>query len=772
MKKRRFSWLAFLLAVTLLLPTLSVGVGAAEIVDTAQGVGATAYVDAAQSADAIENVDAEQDTAIEEDAAAPISLVSVPLFAEPQSLNLPRNISSFWFRIPSGTTLGDQCGLTLILSATETLLEDYSTITLQLNNVYLSTASIIDILENRAGSWTVPIPAARLKTDGSLNELRIVTAQRSILGDCADIDNPANWVRLEKSSRLNLDVLQLGEPLLGDTLPYMFDQVGQHNQTRAEFILPQRSDESVRSAMLNVASAIGAVFPAKDTVNFNVSQDVSAGVESNRIYIGLGSQLPAEMALAPTVAEENGYLSIVRNSDYNDLFLYGAQPAGLAKASAFFTHPEYLAQLSGKSAAISTNLLGLNKPANKHEDGYYTLADFGYGTASLAGAFHQSITYTIKQPHSIRSGPDSYVEIHFRHSTALVADTSTLTVYINDVAINSIQLSSSNAREGSVRAKIPANALDRSAINIRVECYNYLGKLDCSKDYYDTAWTVIDAASVIYFEPGISSIAPTVQQFPFFDAGLGETAPQALLLLPQSAPQALVEAATSLVCRAGQNSGTTHRWDYAGSLTDKNKEALDLLIMGSNSGVVIPSEIAQQLHILPKDGGFALSGTAPVSAEALQDKIVVQVVRSPWNFYRKAYVVTFPDGMEAHLKQFVSERSNLNRLDGAIALIDAAGTVTVIEDDTVQMSDKVPFSIDRAIGRLVRLTGIPRIGLLIIALLVLMVVILIIRASRNRRRFEDAKKKMEIINADAGKTPEDVADEADLDDFVQDEDIR
>ena len=780
MKKRRFFWTAFLLTGALLLPVFSMDVMATEVVSEAEEVsaaesaGAEETTETTESADAVEDIGAVEDIdAGKNNAAAPTGrLVSIPLFNEPQSLRLPRNITSFWFRIPSGTVFGDQCSVTLVMSAAETLLEDYSTVTLFLDNVQLATASIVDIIENKGGEWTVSIPVEHLKTDGSLNELRIVTAQRSILGECADIDNPANWVRLEKSSRLNLEVLQMGEPLLGDVLPYMFDGIDQHNQTRAEFILPQGSDNNVRSAMLNVAFAIGAAFPAKDTVQFAVSEDSSAGAESNRIYIGLGSQLPQEMAPAPAVAEENGYLSVARNNDYNDLFLYGVKPTGLAKASAFFTHSEYLTQLSGTSADISTDLQGLDKQVDKHEDGYYTLADFGYSTINLAGAFHQEITYTIEQPQSIRSGSDSYVEIHFRHSTALVADTSLLTVYINDVAINSIQLSDSNSQGGVVRAKIPADALDKSAINIKVDCYNYLGKVDCSKDYYDTAWTVIDEDSVVYFEPGSNSIAPTVRQFPVFDADTGEAAPQAILLMPEAASKTMVEAATVLVCRAGQNSGLAYRWDYTSSLNDKSKEAADLLIMGSNSNVVIPSEVAQLLHILPQNGGFELSGTSHVSAEALQDKIVIQVVRSPWNFYRKVYVVTFPDGMEKSLKQFVSERSNLNELDGAAVLIDAAGTVTAIESDSIKEPDKVPVSMERAVGRLVRITGIPRIGLLIIALLVLVIVVVMIRASRNRRRFEDARKKMDIINADAGKMTEDKPDDPEEDDFDLDKDVR
>ena len=157
------------------------------------------------------------------------------------------------------------------MTAAETLIDDRSTVTLFLGNQQIATVRILDIVKKRGGMWVVPIPAKSLKTDGTLNELRIVTAQRTILGDCADIDNPANWVRLETTSRLNLDVLRMGDPVLGTALPYMFDKVNQGDRLAAEFILPSGENSDVRSAMLTAASAIGAAYPSKSTVGFVVS---------------------------------------------------------------------------------------------------------------------------------------------------------------------------------------------------------------------------------------------------------------------------------------------------------------------------------------------------------------------------------------------------------------------------------------------------------------------------------------------------------------------
>ena len=699
--------------------------------------------------------------------------VSAPLFDEPQSLNLPRNITSFWFRIPNGTSLGDQCSLSLGMTAAETLIDDRSTVTLFLGNQQIATARILDIVKKRGGMWVVPIPAKSLKTDGTLNELRIVTAQRTILGDCADIDNPANWVRLETTSRLNLDVLRMGDPVLGTALPYMFDKVNQGDRLAAEFILPSGENSDVRSTMLTAASAIGAAYPSKSTVGFVVSQGSSAATEQNRIRIGLGSQKPRDMAAIPSLNEENGYLSITRNNQYCDLSLYGANAAGLSKTAAFFTHRDYLAQLSGGTAAISTDLRNVGTGFVKNEDGYYKLSDFGYDTASLAGAFHQEVNYTLKQPQGVQSGPDSYLEIHFRHSKALVGDTSLLTVHVDGTAVDSIQLSDSNAEGGSIKVKIPPAALDKSSFDVKVECYNYLGKVDCSKDYYDVAWTVIDKDSVVYFQPGDAGIPPTIQPLPSFGGPSGESWPTAILCAPSNTSQKMMEAAVGLVCRAGQNSGA-YRWEYANNLDSKLKESSDILILGTNDNLQIPKEISDLLNVVPQKDGFALSKDPVVSAEALQNKIIIQAVRSPWNFYRKVYVVTCPPGMEGVLKEFVSERKALNELSGTISLIDGKKAVTNVTaaDSTVgKAAENLPFSIDRFLGKIVRATGISRGGLLAILILVLAIILLIIKVYRTPRRFEKAKKKMETINKDAGRALEEAPKDIE-DDFGKDDNGR
>lgn len=680
------------------------------------------------------------------------AVTSVSLFSEPQSLKLPRNSRSFWFYMPAETALGENSALSLHLRVTGTLLPEYSSVTLAVNGVEIASSPLADITGD--GVWTVPIPAARFKTDGSLNELTIFTVQRSVAGDCADIDNPANWVTLETGSRLELDILQLGGLNLANALSYLFNGPEQSNQTTAEFILPGEAGPDALSAMFTLASAIGAAYPAKDSVQFAVSRDTSSGAEKNRIFVSGNASGSASGITPPDLTAGDGYAAVSQADGFSNLLVSGADAAGLGKAAAFFTSGAF-SQLSGTAAVLTTDLRNERRPSGfaKQEDGFYTLADFGYDTVQIAGAFHQETVYTLRQPEGIRGGPDSYLELHFRHAKTLLADHSLLTVLINDEPVGSIQLSASNAEDGMLRVKIPAQALESDAIRVQLECYHSLGKIDCSKDYYDTAWTAIDADSVIYWQPGSESLRPTLRQFPLWNPpadGTEGSAPAVLVSLPTDASPVLLASAAALAYRSGQNSGAAGRWEYAQEITEQNGKPADLLLINHGEAGAVPAEIAERLPIVPQgDGQFTISDSA-VTAEALRDKILVQVIRSPWDFSRRAYVVTCPPSMEDVLKQFAADSRQLSRLSSSAALIDSTGTVInlALSDEA---ADQPALTPSRLIGRIVRATGIPRFGLLIILLCLLIILFLMVKVLSNRRRFTDAKARMETLNTGTGK---------------------
>ncbi|NLG05333.1 MAG: cellulose biosynthesis cyclic di-GMP-binding regulatory protein BcsB, partial [Clostridia bacterium] len=440
--------------------------------------------------------------------AAQKSSMDLQMFEKTVKLDMPKNTASFWFLLPDGTVVDDQSYMNLDLKFSETLIYERSSITLEMNGTVIETKWILDIDDQTTCTWKVKIPEDVLKI-GELNELKIITTQRSIEGDCADIDNPSNWVSLLNTSYLHVSIAEKASPKLSNLYAFFYENPADKGVLETEFIVPEQADATVKAGMLKTASAVGSYYPYNDKLISHVSEKEVSQKGEHKIAFGYDD----------TLKSGSGSISVEDQGTYYKADIMGKDQEGFDKAVAFFSANEFMKQISRSSVVVTSDIRDrvLKHEFKKNEAGYYQFSDFGYQTVNLAGAFHQSANFTFQQPGGVRSGDDSYVLIRFRHSKALEADHSLLTVYCDSEALDSVKLSSSNADYGELKVKIPVKYLKEDTINLNIDCYNYLGKIDCSKDYYDTAWTVIDETSNIYFEPGNIGVTPSLYHTPAFN---------------------------------------------------------------------------------------------------------------------------------------------------------------------------------------------------------------------------------------------------------------
>ena len=674
----------------------------------------------------------------------------IPLFSEPQSIKLPKANTSYWFQVPADTAI-EKAVLSLEVLFSDTLLEDHSTATVEVNGVAIASVNLLEMKEADSARWDVEIPVGRLKTDGTLNQLSIITAQRSILGECADIDNPANWLILGEDSALLLTLRRAESCLLDSLYPFLFNRAELGNALSTDMVLAGSDTDAEGAAALTIASSIGANYPYKELKKLTVSSQRSGSAESRFL-------IDADAAGTLALGEGEGYLAVMPDEGVT-VQVAGGKRAGLEKAVRVLTDEAVLSQFSSDSAVIQSAVTHRGGALAAREDGLYTLRDFGYDDANLAGAFHQQTVFTIRQPDGILGGAGSYFEVHFRHSDALISDTSLLTVYFDNVPAASIQLSRINVDGGRLRVAIPREMLDRGNFEIRVDVYNYLGKIDCSKDWYDVAWTVIDKDSVIYLEPGDSTLAPSLERFPSLWGG--ETA----VCLPQSTSNTVWQALAALTLRNGQNTQMVTDYRIVHSLSRENAQDAHIILAGARDEIQLPGEIADALYVLPAKDGYQVKDGVDVLPEAIRDKIVIQAVRSPYNYKKTAYVIMWANAaQEQELASFLADKDRLSSLRGDLALIGGKATVSLNAAEAREAA--IPLSLDTLVARIVRATGIPRLGLIVIALLVILILILIIRQIRMRNRFADAKAKMERQNKTAAQ--ENPPQEDDPDDFDKD----
>ena len=124
-------------------------------------------------------------------------------------------------------------------------------------------------------------------------------------------------------------------------------------------------------------------------------------------------------------------------------------------------------------------------------------------------------------------------------------------------------------------------------------------------------------------------------------------------------------------------------------------------------------------------------------SEALGDKIVIQVVRSPYNYKRVVYVIIWlGEKYEQALFEFTSDKTVGYQLRGELALFSEDGAVSINAVEEVE--EALPFSPELVVNRIVREIGIPKVGLAVIAGLIFIIILQIIRAANKKDRFESA----------------------------------
>lgn len=691
-------------------------------------------------------------TGLAEAAEESLQTYRIQLFNEPQAIKVPKATTSYWFMIPAGVQV-EEAGLTLILQSSETLLEDYSTATVEVNGLALSSVNLFSLNQTGETAWEIAIPVERLKTDGTLNQLSIVTVQRSILGDCADIDNPANWLVISDQSSLTLTLRQSGVYQLSSLYPFLFNRAELGNAFSTQFVLAGSDADAEAAAALNIASAIGANFPYKRLESLTVTGENIGDISGSRFLIDANASDPA-------LSAGEGYLAVVQQPGGAAVQVAGGQAEGLEKAVSVLANADLLSQFSTDAAVIRNQAPRSGSMLEAKDDGLYTLEDFGYNDINLAGAFHQQTYFTVRQPDGIRGGSGSYFEVHFRHSDVLLSDTSLLTVIFDGVPASSIQLSRTNVDGGKLRVPIPREALDKGSFEISVDVYNYLGKIDCSKDWYDVAWTVIDKDSVLYLEPSENTVLPSLARFPSL---YGD---ETVLCLPEDASYDVLQAMAALAARNGQNTQHVTEYSLAHSVDAKAAGEANVILAGRRDQITLPGVIADALYVVPAQDGYQVKEGVSTLPEALNGKIVLQAIRSPYNYKKTVYVILWEEGLEQQLAAWAADQEQLNGLSSELALIGDGGTACL--SAAAEKEAAMPMTVDVLVNRAVRVTGIPRIGLIIILILVILIVILIIRQIRMRSRFSDAKVKMEQQNQKAKEALKPEKDQ-DEDDFDQDE---
>lgn len=612
----------------------------------------------------------------------------IPFIKKEQTLNMPQNAVSYWFFMPQGGELST-CMLSVHFSFSNTLIDHLSSLSVSVNGAPVATKGIYALQEQGEGWWNVAIPTANIKQNAT-NEIKFESRQRSVEGECADIDNPNNWVALYPDSYLEVSFKRYPQSILSAFYPLYYNSLADADLLSTDFILPESRPANSVSSLLKLSSYIGSAYPHKAGLDYRVFSRSAGENNKNTVYIGplsawtgiLDLQLPSG-----SLEKDQGFLSIAgppEGQAHYSTLITGSTDTGLSKAVSFITDDILRRQADRDSLVLSSTVSSSRKAFSSNRDGVYTFSDFGYKSINLAGAFHQRTNLSFIQPQGVQGGKGSYLNIRFDHARTLISDRSLLTVYINGKPVSSAKLTAANAEEGILKALIPEEALRLPVIEVGIECYNYLGLIDCSKDYYDSAWTLIDSDSTVVLLPGEVMLQPTLKPFPYFYPNQSVAEPGIVVGLGDPAGDD-VEAAALLATRAGQSGGQAYTWQiWQPDRLSNAQKKLDMVFLGSYQEIQLPKEIRESLAVAPSDDGqLQIREGVALIPETLRNKVLFQAVRSPWDPVRRVYVILY-DQAEGRdlLKRVLSDRDLLQAMDGQIALVDAQFNIQNLSGET------------------------------------------------------------------------------------------
>lgn len=679
--------------------------------------------------------------------------VELYLFEEDQTLDMPKNSRSFWFEMPKGISPHGKVKLSLHMTHSHTIIDELSSLTIYLNSVPISTRKIVEQGQH-SFVWEIEFDGSLITLDG-FNELKITTIQRSIEGECADIDNPLNWVVIHNDSKFIIDINMALKPVLKDFYNLFFGSFTRQNTIENDYILGNPMNTQIISTMLEIANAVGMNVAGRQYIDIRVGGPGQlADIGNNRIYIDIngtgGAQTDANLSIQGATGA----------APYYSLYLESTSREGLRNATNYLGNSDLVdqtenAQLGLKSVISAKNV---RTYAKRKDSGIYTFAEFGYEDVNMAGVFHQSVEYRFVQPEGVRGDVGSYIDVAFRHSDALLSERSLLTIHINGTPIDSVKLTPSNTAGGNLLVNIPAEALLSPEIVVRIDCYHYLGKVDCTKDYYDVAWTLIDAEqSKLFLADAKNVLRPTLTGFPYFHDTSAD--PKVSFYMPEQPNADRLEIAAMLATRTGQNSGMTFEWNVMDTALSSNTDG-NIVVMTHVASQSLPAEVLNRLDVGVENGAYVMNNSElPVIRENLTGKGVIQAITSPWNPLKKIYVI-FYDGDEAlhNLYSLFEDRSKLDELTGQVALIGKDGSVQAYVTEVRGIVEtKVPMRFTDYVKQFESMVGLPIWIVLVFVVVIFVIAGLIVRLVRRKR--DDYQEIGNIHKAGQGFEVEDEAED-------------
>ena len=554
-----------------------------------------------------------------------------------------------------------------------------ASLTFSVNNTPIYSCKV-DYNNGREQIVYVPIPLEMLRS--GYNSFG-VTGYVRIYDDegCIDDLTGANWVRLEKSSfvEVGYDVTDPENKIA--QYPYPFLSTTDEDGSETAVMTSDAVNESELSAALLLRADLSAETDKKDDITLTTAKN--AAKYQKKILVSLLDDLSdTYRAQLPKDAGNLSDRAVIVNfgkGDDRTMLIVSANGDCLTEAARLLVDDTRVTQESGTTAYVAKDASQqmLDAIAYSDENATYTLSSLAGGGLSYVGPFHQK--QTVYLPFSggyVLSGTGK-IDLTFRYSENLDFDRSLITVYWGDTPVASKKLTKENAAGDTMSFSLPADVIGATAGSIQIVFDLELPDLFCTPRMDEMPWAYVAGTSTFYLPVGkTGTLSFDDQPAPF---EMSNRFNEVTVVIPDNISETELNTLGQVTALYGVNISaygsieTVRAKDFHGDTTDRN-----LIVLGTFNDNSLLQQLNDDLSFKYTENGsrFADNDSQLFSADYAARLGVMQLLPSPYGEDRALLAVcAVDDDSMAQIKDYLQEDENTWKLTDDAVLFDADGEI-------------------------------------------------------------------------------------------------
>lgn len=666
--------------------------------------------------------------------------------SEPVTLSGVNESFDYYYSVPRAT-IGSNSYLDITFYHSELLNAAHSTLTVSVDDKPMKS---VFLTKETAQQGKIRIPLGAAQTAYGFHKITI--SKHSLLTDnmCVDQHDPANWLKVDKSSFIFLDTQ--GQAASADLLreyPQPFVEPGNSTEVYTRIVVPDAAQPDVIAAALKVASSLSAQTATQRPIPIVPESEWMAKAELDHA-IAIGNPEAWKGPLKKLVADEgiakreqklglDYYQMRVNQSASAKLLLLvsGGKDTSFAETIYLLTDPEMNKQLAGNQLVVKQTP---GQAAAEAMSTKLTLASAGYSSVMLehGNSRNQQVVLTI--PAHWKLTGDVSLELNMKISPLLMQKEGEdqpqhqLTVTVNGVPHTFLlhQLKPVDKNDGyQVRVPISAAVLQEAnrTLTIGFSASMDLEEAGCAAQTGQGRWVFVDKESVLH----VPHEVPVQNSFRYWPApfvqedGMKNTA----FLLPEKRTSAYL---TQLAMLQNEMVKETRKQGndfavFSEPLTDQDRQAI------SAYHVVVLGDIEQYPSLKQVQEQLLINDSKPLTTYPIINettRYVAWIQPSVWNpqrsmsFFQAAEMSKAIQSGDLHadLLQFMKN----TQADGQIVVMSKSNEVFAVQ---VEEQAGKGTSLDEVAG------NIPIwliVGVLAVFLLLLVIFIRMLSAEKKKAK--------------------------------------